>query len=156
MQDRNTREDIKLARKMICFTESQLSVKHQLQLLKCSGSTHLKIDLIQSLVSSASLEAIEGLIDVADRACQYGAEDVRNTAIAAVYAVRESSRPDILISSLIDKAEEEFFEKVRQKLEWTDESPDLESRRYGWISDEEFIFWLKQEKRNYQSSQGEE
>ncbi len=60
-----------------------------------------------------------------------------------------------LISSLIDEAEEDFFDKVRQKLEWTHESPDLESRRYGWISDEEFILWLKEENSNYQNSQEE-
>ena len=51
-----------------------------------------------------------------------------------------------IISNLIDEVEEDFFEKVRQKLEWTSESPDLESKQYGWISDEEFILWLKEEK----------
>ena len=58
-----------------------------------------------------------------------------------------------IISGLIDEVEEDFFEKVRQKLEWTDEYPDAKSKKYGWISDEEFITWLKQEKRDYQDSQ---
>ena len=58
-----------------------------------------------------------------------------------------------IISNLIDETEEGFFEMVRQKLEWTSESPDEESRRYGWISDEEFIEWLNKEKVSYKNSQ---
>jgi hypothetical protein len=56
-----------------------------------------------------------------------------------------------IISGFIDKAEEEFFEVVRQKLELTAESPDFESRRYGWISYEEFIDWLEQEKQSFRT-----
>ncbi|NIR46333.1 MAG: hypothetical protein GWN99_17940 [Gemmatimonadetes bacterium] len=39
----------------------------------------------------------------------------------------------------------EFFGAVQEKLDWVDESPDSESRSYGWMDHQEFREWVKEE-----------
>ena len=42
----------------------------------------------------------------------------------------------------LDEPDWRFFEVIQEKLDFVSESPDTESRRYGWISDEDFRKWL--------------
>ena len=48
---------------------------------------------------------MKGLIDIVDHASHYGAEDVRRTAITAVYTIREGGKPDV------QRVTEEFVRK---------------------------------------------
>ncbi len=98
-------QEKQFARKMICFTESNLAVVHQLEVLKRSGYTWLKRDVIDSLVRSETLEAAKGLIDAVDHAPEYGADDVKRKAIEAVYALRERGKTDLV------EATDEFIRK---------------------------------------------
>jgi hypothetical protein len=43
----------------------------------------------------------------------------------------------------LSEPEEQFFEKVHDKLDFTGVSPGRESRSYGWIDVDEFRWWLK-------------
>jgi hypothetical protein len=46
----------------------------------------------------------------------------------------------------------EFFARVQEKLDWTSEKPDEESRRYGWLTHAEYVEWLKSYYAAYQKS----
>ncbi|WP_293005998.1 hypothetical protein [Nitrosomonas sp.] len=50
--------------------------------------------------------------------------------------------PDDLLSD----TESEFFGGVQEKLDWVDESPDIESQNSGWLNHEQFVEWVKQQK----------
>src|SRR5262245_4717562 len=47
----------------------------------------------------------------------------------------------------------EFFGTVHERLDWTDASPDNESRRHGWLDHEEYRHWVAQELIRYRSGQ---
>jgi len=85
-----------LYEKMLALTESHLAIPHQLKLLKTTGTTWLKKDTITSLVLSESVEAAEGLAHMVESSERFNARDVKSYAVAAVYALRESGKSDIL------------------------------------------------------------
>ena len=37
----------------------------------------------------------------------------------------------------------QFFGSVQEKLDWTNENPDLESQNYGWMNYEQYIKWVQ-------------
>jgi len=37
-----------------------------------------------------------------------------------------------------------FFGDIQEKLDFTDENPDEESRKYGYINHKEYVKWLKE------------
>ena len=39
--------------------------------------------------------------------------------------------------------DEEFFSGLQEKLDWTSPSPTDEERRYGWLTPEEYVDWVK-------------
>jgi len=55
---------------------------------------------------------------------------------------------EVTHDSLSDQ-EFEFFGTVQEKLDWTDEAPDPESRAYGWIDHEEFRQWVQAQLDNF-------
>ncbi len=42
-----------------------------------------------------------------------------------------------------------FFGSVQEKLDWTDASPDNESRQFGWLNHKEFIQWVQDQREQY-------
>ncbi len=48
--------------------------------------------------------------------------------------------PDEVLSEL----DADFFGLIQEKLDWTDENPDLESRKYGWMDEPEFVRWARE------------
>jgi len=58
------RQERDLAREMIAFTEWELAVPYQLNVLKVERYTWLKLDLINSLARSGTLEAAKGLMEI--------------------------------------------------------------------------------------------
>ena len=47
----------------------------------------------------------------------------------------------------------QFFGAVQEKLDWTDENPDTESRSYGWMNYNEYIKWVRDYRQSYLSGQ---
>ncbi len=96
--------DRQFARELLVFTQSDLAVTHQVQILKTGASTWLKLDAINSLVRSATPEAAIGLTEIIQEADEAKAgdtekrkyEDIRRDAIEGVYKLRDLNRPDIL------------------------------------------------------------
>jgi hypothetical protein len=64
---------------------------------------------------------------------------------AAYYDFYLESVPE---DALTDR-QHEFFGMVQEKLDWTAPSPGREDRRYGWIDHEEYVVWLREQKRRY-------
>lgn len=91
--DTGERGQREVAREMLTFTESPLAVPYQLKILETLNSTWLKLDAINSLVKSKTLEAASGLVELADNP---RLEDVRRELVKAVYKMRETGKPDIL------------------------------------------------------------
>lgn len=45
-----------------------------------------------------------------------------------------------------------FFGSVQEKLDWTNESPDLESQSYGWMNYDQYIKWVRDYQELYLGS----
>ncbi len=45
--------------------------------------------------------------------------------------------------SALTDAEVGLFGAIQEKLDWTDPSPDKESRKYGWMDNREFVKWVE-------------
>lgn len=99
----------RIAREMLTFTESELAVPYQLQLLRVEQNTWLKRDIINSLVKSKTLEAASGLIQIIEDRSIYK-EDVKPVLIDGVYKLREKGNAEII------NATEEFVEKYKQPV----------------------------------------
>jgi len=58
--------------------------------------------------------------------------------------------PDDLLSD----EDIDFFGSIQEKLDWVDESPDVESRDFGWLDYAQFMDWIKvrEKERNKQDS----
>ena len=54
--------------------------------------------------------------------------------------------------SLSDR-DAQFFGAVQEKLDWTDENPDSESRSDGWMNHNEYIEWVRDYRQSYLSGQ---
>jgi hypothetical protein len=50
---------------------------------------------------------------------------------------------DVLTDDALTDRELTFFGAVHEKMDFTDENPDDESRSYGWIDVREFRDWLR-------------
>lgn len=53
--------------------------------------------------------------------------------------------PDEALSEL----DADFFGLIQEKLDWTDENPDPESRQYGWMDEPEFVKWVREYHDSY-------
>ena len=84
-----------IAREMLTFTESELAVLYQLQLLRIEQCTWRKRDIINSLAMSETLEATQGLVQIIEDTSVYK-EDVKSDALYAVYRLRETGNQDII------------------------------------------------------------
>ncbi|MFQ6035172.1 MAG: hypothetical protein ACE5NM_04910 [Sedimentisphaerales bacterium] len=96
-------------REMIAFTESELAVPYQFRILKVAKSTWLKVDLINSLAWSETLEAASGLVQIIEDPSIY-MDDVKREAIDAVYRLRETGKSEII------KATDEFVAKYKRPV----------------------------------------
>lgn len=52
-------------------------------------------------------------------------------------------------SAFDDEQDCDFFSLVHERLDWADADPDKESRRYGWVTYDEYVDWLRVECRKY-------
>jgi len=43
---------------------------------------------------------------------------------------------------LSDEAEQ-FFWAIQEKLDWTTREPTSEERQYGWLTEDEYVDWVK-------------
>jgi hypothetical protein len=84
-----------IAREMLTFTESELAVPYQLQLLKDERYAWRKRDIISSLVRSRTLEATVGLMQIIEEPTVYK-DDIKQDVINAVYILRETGNGDIV------------------------------------------------------------
>jgi len=106
------KQDRDLVREMIAFTEWELAVPYQLNVLKVEPYTWLKRDVINSLARSGTLEAAKGLIQVVseneDRPERI--EDIKREIIDAVYRLRETGKPEIV------KVTDDFVSKYKRPV----------------------------------------
>jgi len=98
-----------IAREMLTFTESELAVPYQLQLLRVEKYTWRKRDIINSLVKSETLEAASGLVQIIEDPSVYN-EDVKHNLIDGVYRLRENGNAEII------NATEEFVAKYKRPI----------------------------------------
>ena len=49
----------------------------------------------------------------------------------------------------ISEFDADFFGLIQEKLDWTDENPDPESRKYGWMDEAEFVKWVREHYDDY-------
>jgi hypothetical protein len=56
---------------------------------------------------------------------------------------------DGLPDEALTDQQHEFFSAVHERLDWTGEAPDEESRRYGWMDPGEYIDWLRGQRALY-------
>jgi len=96
-----------IAREMLSFTEAELAVPYQLQLLGVEQYTWRKRDIINSLVRSGTLEATSGLVQIIEDPFIYK-EDVKHILIDAVYKLRETGKAEIISST------EDFVAKYKR------------------------------------------
>jgi len=97
------------AREMLAFTESETAVPYQLQLLRVEKTTWLKLDIINSLVRSRTVEAASGLIKIMEDTSTYK-EDVKPFLIEGVYKLRETGKAEII------NATKEFVAKYQRPV----------------------------------------
>jgi hypothetical protein len=103
VQTRQELIDRQIAREMLVFAQSDLAVRYQSRILKTSASTSLKIDAINSLVQSGTLEAAIGLVEIIEEADEAKArdpesqkyEDIKRDVIEGVYKLRDLNGPDV-------------------------------------------------------------
>lgn len=98
-----------IAREKLAFTESELAIPYQLQLLRIDPYTWFGPDIINSLVRSGTPEAASGLMQIIEdpSICK---EDVKHVLIDGVYRLRETGKPDIV------KATDEFARKHKRPV----------------------------------------
>ena len=92
---------------MLIFTESALAVPYQLEALPTAPSSWLKLDAINSLAKSKTVDAAIGLVKFSERS---SIDDVRYSLVEAVYRMRETGEPDII------KATDEFIQKHPRQI----------------------------------------
>jgi len=110
-----TREEFsvrEIAREMLTFTESDLAVSYQLEVLRIEPSTRLRRDVINSLARSGTLEAANGLLQtiIENEDCLERIEDIKWHVIDAVYRLRETGKADII------NATDEFVSKYKRPV----------------------------------------
>jgi hypothetical protein len=101
-----------IAREMLVFAESPVAVPYQLETLKSPVSTWLKLDAINSLARSNTLEAATGLVQIVseNEGLPHRIRDIKPQIIDAVYRLRETGKPDIV------KATDEFVQKHERPM----------------------------------------
>jgi hypothetical protein len=80
---------------MIAFTESDLAVPYQIKVLQNGLYPWLRIDLVNSLARSGTLEAAIGLMKILTDPSVI-IMDIKQDVIDAVYKMRETGKPEIL------------------------------------------------------------
>ena len=94
------------AQELLVFAEWEAAVPYQADLLITANiGSWLRQDAIQSLVKSETLEATNALMTVVRRRGSF--EDVYRHAIAGVYTLRDTSKPEILSATEAFVAEHE-------------------------------------------------
>ena len=61
---------------------------------------------------------------------------------------------DVLPEDELSDDDYAFFSQVHEKLDWTSDNVDDESRRYGWVTAGEFLDWLRAAWRSVPPSGG--
>ena len=75
--------------------------------------------------------------------------------LAGIWSVEEFQRAyyDFWVEEvprgILSDDEEEFFSAVQEKLDWTAPSPTKEEQQYGWITDEEYVDWVRVQRINF-------
>jgi len=98
-----------IAREMLAFTESELAVPYQFQLLRVEQYTWRKRDIINSLVKSGTPEAANGLVEIIEAPSIY-IEDVKQNVIDGVYRLRETGNAEIVAAT------EDFVTKYKRPV----------------------------------------
>lgn len=96
------------ARDMLAFAETDLAVQYQLELLKTEKYTWRKLDVINSLVKSGTLEAANGLVQIIEDP-NVPKEDIKAQLINGVYRLRDKGMPEII------NATNDFVAKYQRK-----------------------------------------
>jgi hypothetical protein len=108
------------------------------------------MDLIDKLVSGRMSRTEFERITINQKQYLMGLIDTVVSGKISVTQFHELYYPFVLelLPDVLSERDEEFFEMVRQKLEWTAEKPDPESIKYGWLNHKQFVEWLR-EKRDW-------
>lgn len=95
---RTTQElaDQYIAQEMLGFTESDMAISYQLQILKLPISSRLKRDVIDSLMRSKTVEAAAGLVQIAENSKDWQIEDIKRAIIGAIRKLRQTGKQDIM------------------------------------------------------------
>jgi len=59
---------------------------------------------------------------------------------------------DAMPETALTEREREFLSTVQERLDWTTENPDRESRQYGWVSNDEYLAWLRDARISFDSA----
>ncbi|HBG78135.1 MAG TPA: hypothetical protein DDW84_04700 [Phycisphaerales bacterium] len=95
------------ARELLAFTESELAVPYQLQLLKIDPYTWFGPDAVNSLVKSGTLEAAIGLVQIIEDPNVHK-KDMNPIFIDGVYRLRETGKTEIITTT------EDFVAKYKR------------------------------------------
>jgi hypothetical protein len=52
---------------------------------------------------------------------------------------------------VLTEEDEEFFSSVQEQLDWTTREPALEGKQYGWLTEDEYVEWVRLQKIRHQS-----
>jgi hypothetical protein len=85
-----------IAQEMLGFTESDMAISYQLQILKLPISSRLKRDVIDSLMRSKTVEAAAGLVQIAENSKDWQIEDIKRAIIGAIRKLRQTGKQDIM------------------------------------------------------------
>lgn len=86
-----------IAREMIAFTESELAIPYQLQILKSDSPNWFELNTINTIARSGNIEAANGLIKLMEDPSFKKKENyAKNSIIEAIYKLRETGKPEIL------------------------------------------------------------
>jgi hypothetical protein len=95
------------ARELLAFTESEIAVPYQLQLLRTDPYTWFGPDAVNSLVKSGTLEAAIGLVQIVEDPNVHK-KDMNPVFIDGVYRLREIGKTEIV------NATEDFVTKYKR------------------------------------------
>lgn len=52
-------------------------------------------------------------------------------------------------SGLLSEDEEEFFSGIQEQLDWTAPEPSPDEKHYGWLTEAEYIDWVKLQRMRF-------
>ena len=84
-----------IAAEMLTFTDNNMAIPYQLKLLEMEKYTWNKIDIINSLVKSNNVSAVEGLVQIVEDP-NIEKDDIKPLLIEGVYKLRETGKAEII------------------------------------------------------------